>query len=459
MRADFKRDLNHSYLILEGPQEVNTAGYQTRMLLCNHFSSLLSCKIQSMDGNSLFYYEITSRQSLAERYSGRKITGQELHKLFQGVIQAAQEVGSYLLDPGNLVLDPSYIYLDASPDGIRFCYLPGYEEEIGEQFGRLTEYLLPKIDHKDAQAVTLGYGMYRVAMEAEFQMDKIKEELYREYEEKAENKLQMENGLWAEPLHQSQLPPAQGDEALEGEAEEPVFLREESSGVDKSWKIQAAIAILTVGVLGALFWLLRQRKLELALVLGMAALTAGAGCLIFWVCARKKTRKEEEKIEIHKEAAEELEKKRQREDKGETDRRLHMEREIEKETAGSSAEKKEDPEGAELTVVLSEADRGTGSALISKEEGKLPPILLDKDLVVIGKLSTVADVVLPYPTVSRIHSKIRSSEGEYYLTDLNSRNGTFVNGRMLQGEEEYRLQDRDEVQFADLSYLFMRQKP
>ena len=76
--------------------------------------------------------------------------------------------------------------------------------------------------------------------------------------------------------------------------------------------------------------------------------------------------------------------------------------------------------------------------------------------MIIGKLDTVSDVILPYPTVSRVHSKIRRIEGEYYLMDLNSRNGTYVNGRMLQAEEEYQLQDQDEVRFADLTYLFLK---
>ena len=56
MQVDYKRDVNHSYLILQGPEEVNTSGYQTRMILCNQLSSLLSCKIKGMDGKNIFYF-------------------------------------------------------------------------------------------------------------------------------------------------------------------------------------------------------------------------------------------------------------------------------------------------------------------------------------------------------------------------------------------------------------------
>ena len=64
--------------------------------------------------------------------------------------------------------------------------------------------------------------------------------------------------------------------------------------------------------------------------------------------------------------------------------------------------------------------------------------------------------MIPVPTVSRVHARIREKDGEYYLADLNSRNGTSVNGTMLQNEEEYRLQDEDEVDFAQARYVFVK---
>ena len=69
-------------------------------------------------------------------------------------------------------------------------------------------------------------------------------------------------------------------------------------------------------------------------------------------------------------------------------------------------------------------------------------------MTVIGKLETACDAVISLPTVSRIHAKIRKREEEYYLTDMNSRNGTAVNGRLLLPDEEYQLQPEDEVDFA-----------
>ena len=120
MQVDYKRDVNHSYLILQGPEEVNTSGYQTRMILCNQLSSLLSCTIQGMDGKNLFYFEITSRQSLVDRYAGKEMKREDIFQIFQGMVRAAQELGSYLLDARNLILAPDFIYLEAGETDIRF---------------------------------------------------------------------------------------------------------------------------------------------------------------------------------------------------------------------------------------------------------------------------------------------------------------------------------------------------
>ena len=95
-------------------------------------------------------------------------------------------------------------------------------------------------------------------------------------------------------------------------------------------------------------------------------------------------------------------------------------------TENSSCTSKSQKTNFGETVVLS-ANIVTGPAtLVSREPGELATIYLQEELTVIGKMETAADAVIDLPTVSRIHAKIRKRDGEYYLTDLNSRNGTSV---------------------------------
>lgn len=50
--------------------------------------------------------------------------------------------------------------------------------------------------------------------------------------------------------------------------------------------------------------------------------------------------------------------------------------------------------------------------------------------------------------VSRRHAVIRRRDGVLYVEDLNSTNGTRINGSQLTAEREYRLRDGDEVEFG-----------
>ncbi len=63
-----------------------------------------------------------------------------------------------------------------------------------------------------------------------------------------------------------------------------------------------------------------------------------------------------------------------------------------------------------------------------------------------------ADILLPLPRVSRRHAQIVHEEHGYFVRDLNSRNGTYVNGQGL-GNEPVRLKDNDEIVVAGVVAL------
>jgi hypothetical protein len=72
--------------------------------------------------------------------------------------------------------------------------------------------------------------------------------------------------------------------------------------------------------------------------------------------------------------------------------------------------------------------------------------ILDQDRMILGRGSD-CDITIPKRQVSRHHARIEREEGAYLLYDLNSKNGTYVNGQEVR-EEPYRLKDGDEIQIA-----------
>ena len=59
--------------------------------------------------------------------------------------------------------------------------------------------------------------------------------------------------------------------------------------------------------------------------------------------------------------------------------------------------------------------------------------------------SREADIPLLDDKVSRVHCGIRLSEGKFYLKDLKSRNGTYVNGERVEDTAEIKAGDRIQI--------------
>jgi phosphoserine phosphatase RsbU/P len=62
------------------------------------------------------------------------------------------------------------------------------------------------------------------------------------------------------------------------------------------------------------------------------------------------------------------------------------------------------------------------------------------------------DVVIDAGAISRYHAKIVFNDGGYWIEDLKSRNGTFVNGQMIGGPT--RLQESDQIRICDVELAF-----
>jgi|GEM_PF-2891388 len=92
--------------------------------------------------------------------------------------------------------------------------------------------------------------------------------------------------------------------------------------------------------------------------------------------------------------------------------------------------------------------------LTDLKTGKVFP--LTKPVIRIGRQLN-NDIVIPAKTVSGRHAQIEFREGRFYLTDLHSSNGTFLNKQKLEGE--VLLKSGDVVHFDQFGYTFTGPEP
>lgn len=76
--------------------------------------------------------------------------------------------------------------------------------------------------------------------------------------------------------------------------------------------------------------------------------------------------------------------------------------------------------------------------------------VLDQDSVIIGR-DEDCDISIPERQISRHHVRLFRENGVFYLEDLSSRNGTWINNTKLEGVRE--LNDGDEIELALVAKL------
>jgi len=121
----------------------------------------------------------------------------------------------------------------------------------------------------------------------------------------------------------------------------------------------------------------------------------------------------------------------------------------------------------ETTITYSAADRedsgldsiargrGAGTVLLIRSGGgrEGETIAVDAEVLTIGR-SPHSDLFLDDVTVSRHHARVLRDEGGFWVEDLNSLNGTYVNRKRI---EQQRLFDDDELQIGKFKLAFVGQ--
>lgn len=122
-------------------------------------------------------------------------------------------------------------------------------------------------------------------------------------------------------------------------------------------------------------------------------------------------------------------------------------------------------EASDRTVIIQPKDYNKTVILNSKErafpylEGKnssaKEKIIINMPSFIIGRLPGKADYISKNNAVGKVHAEIISRDGRYFVKDLNSLNGTFINAKRLTGNMEYEIKNNDTITFANSEYVFI----
>ncbi|MGN0256207.1 MAG: DUF6382 domain-containing protein [Chordicoccus sp.] len=523
--AEYRRDLNHCYMILKMDAEGEPVPeWQTGILEANRIPGLLPMAEEHIDNETCYSYDVTSVQPFDVFCRMKRIGKNDLKKMLVSLVTSLGALDDYLLDADHLLLDPDYLYIDGVAEELRIPYVPCRSRDIRESLRELMEYLLLRVDHEDQECVVFASRILHELKEANTEISDLPGMLTNDGLKRRPSgpEIAEPEKLLADVASEKKMRGGYGtgsDIGARGGASDECHggaRGTDQPGAVRQNTVRAVLAeekrkliperttvriALAGAVVAAVVYLLLHAGILVSASPGEAALAAAAAAAAVLaagiILARRHRRKNNhdpaQESEISnlpamsgghcKREPEEPSGAGQEELPG-TDLsggRLHdgfagpgtdyggveSEDDFRPDSVFQRMETGAGPgayeDGSDETVCLSACGnpatplRSMSAELVPAHSGTdLPVIRLEGKEILVGKHARAVDAVLPSGTVSRIHARLFMSGGEYYLSDLGSRNGTSVDGHMAVGNEEILLTDGADVKFADLEYVFRR---
>jgi len=462
MDVDYKKDLHHNYMVLSEIENSRAEPYCIKMLSIVQIEGLLPAERRTIDNLVLFYYDISGKQSISNLFDKATLSCHRVKQLILHIIFTIEKTYEYLLVEDDFVLTPEFVYMDVKTDAPYLCYLQGYQKDVKNQISSFIEYLMNKVDYNDKEAVLLIYSLYALSKEEGFTFDHLQDVLLKQndvvqtpkrkgLEEDSAQEMQIgETGKGKEqkeevkPIKRPIIPIMM--EKLVGEEEVSCF-------PIKTYLYTAAcilggVLVLVLGILTKIIYNSFGNRIDYSKLFALLLLIL---CVIGYLLRKIWDKKNQiTKIVMKQEY---IDPRIENENEKENLQPSYQDERINTTNANKSEEIGDD----NPTCILNEALNTPSFVLKPLDTAKYNSILITQFPFFIGKLKKNVDYCLEKDVVSRYHAKITMEQEGYYITDLNSTNGTYLNKEELQTYQKKEIKPGDEIAFANIKFLFLLQ--
>lgn len=385
IQTEYVRSLNCNYERILLDKKPDEKRYQYCILGRGGIKGLLPCSLRYINGQAYLYYDISSRQNVAQLYGNRCISREWVRDFAWSLKQVQQELGRFLMDAGNILWYPEQIFQDLESNVFSFLYVPYYEGESG--FMKLIEFWVEHIDYDDEVLVDCVYHMYD-------QMER-NGDVYLQFRFFEDTKC---------------LDHSKAKDLAQTISEEP----DTGEAVGKVVEIERST--------------LNASAMEKAKKVPNPEKAEKKGILSIFEGRKHRGKKLRE------------------------DYRLSMQQAMTGYAVAEDAPYNEEEYGRTI-YVEEKAEAVERPHRLYLPEGKLLASL-EHPILSIGKKKEEVDLALEDASVSRLHARITTDNGNVYLEDLNSTNGTFKNGLRLQPYEKRKLEEEDEIKCGKVIFIF-----
>lgn len=397
MNIQYQRNLKNSYMVvIEQGQPLNIDGQLAeKMMQRQQIPGLLHWVTMEHEGDMTFWYQITGLQSLSDWLSHHTLDHKLFGHLLSGLLALQEELPRFYLKTEHLLLQAEQIFLDTSGEKVAFCYEPLWNKDPRQSLQELMQELLPQIDHTDKDAVRLGYGLYEKCQEENADVWHYVLEQNRE------------NISICQETEETCVADRMEQEITEKKVTGKKTAVQKTIGQDHSVQECMAHSFIGKGNTQRKSFGIPEKMFEKLPVISALS----------WVQSLGK--KKQEKTET-----------------------VYLFEPEEKAVVCANP-----------TVCLGTQETAEGR-LLYRGAGEEQSFVIEGDSFLLGGRNEQADGQLFASGVSRNHARITKEDDQYYIEDLNSRNGTYLNGKLLAYKQKCPVKPGDHLRFAREEYVF-----
>lgn len=443
LEAKVKHDINKTYLIVHGQQEED---YMVQMLDGNKIRGFLDMEVREMDNQKEYYYDITGKENLSQKMAREKWKYDEVVKLVAGILETVGKAREYMLPEEHFLLEPEYIYRNIDSGEAFLCYVWSHSQNMNEQFTQLFSYFLNVVDYEDERAVQLVYKFYDVSREEQCTLQRLWSvfETVTPRNAMEENIKEIKGNLESDS---GKNKVSRGKLRMDKREEKGSGLREKKKGTvrklepdkdaDSFWgKIQQALKKMSGNVKEKDVVLEERKNARKETSVSLCNKKNGISKEQFFKRKEPRIFMEKEENRCVKSLKKELASKMQI---------LNVEStQLTKQNQESCNRKEKDEKQTKKVY----------HCHLLSEDGSQSTISMGEFPFYIGRFQKDTNGLKDIVSISRMHCKIEQSDGKYYVSDLHSTNGTYVNQIKLTEGNKKELKEGDELSIADIKYRF-----
>lgn len=478
MNTLFTKNFSKNYMILDDfPDYEYSNDFRLEMLSYNSIPGTLDFSYELINNKPLFKYDITSKQAFSSLFSTEKITYKAFIAVLLSLIDVIGSLEEYLINTDSLILKSEYIFLDPEKYTTYFTICPAHNNDFYAELNNFFNDVLKKIDHNDDKLVLLSYRLATISSKDGFNISMLKSILISAAPPDKENatdfakpQKNLETTISSENistindfsendnLHFNVTENSNNSSDLSTQFKKfwnnSTFIHKNSTKTKNLYTISTGfytkvifLTIISLIVLSIGIYLLASKNasFELSMFVIVLDICFSIGSIRYLI-ELYPTSKIPQLGEHYRNNVSHFDNL-----SNDNEEEINFPLTISK---SNTPEKGDETEEYGDTVILNIHSKASNHRLVYTGADFIDNVPINTYPFTIGKLKNSVNMIINNPLISRIHACIYSEDNNFYIEDLNSSNGTYINDILLRPHERFPLKEGDLIKFSHLVYVF-----